>query len=149
MNTCKCDPHPAGTPNVPQQSDIGAVVKAPEAGRNTTADKKELREMGFGVEACGFGDSAEVYFDKESGKPFLAMSWLDGELTGFSVQKELRRKGLATAIIKKILKDDPGSLLVVVDPNKMMMGVLNKAGTVVYNDNGTATVTAIVPAGSI
>lgn len=103
-------------------------------------DKKDLRKSGFGTEATGFGDLAEIY--NINGKPAIAASWQGTMLDGLSVKDSFRRKGVATQFVKELL-DEGGGKLKVVDANDDMIGILRKVGNISEPDgSGIITVTS-------
>lgn len=102
-------------------------------------NKRELKKAGFGEEAMGFGESADVF--SIGGKPAVALSWMDEGLSGFSVAKDFRGKGIATKYLAQLMQEEGGTLKVV-DANPEMLKVLNKIGEVSEpNGEGVVTVT--------
>lgn len=104
--------------------------------------KSKLIKAGFGEEAMGFGNVADV--NNIDGVPAVAYSWLDSRtLGGFSVAKQFRGKGIAEQYIRELV-DEMGGKLDVADPNKYMVDLLKKVGKVTI-DEGTGTATVILP----
>ena len=104
-------------------------------------NEKELKKSGLGVEAMGYGNSADVFFI--NGKPAIAMSWIDEGLAGFSVAEEYRGKGLSDAFLKELIMSDPFRQLDVVDANDGMLNLLKRVGTVTEMD-GAGIVRVII-----
>ncbi len=93
--------------------------------------KSQLKKAGFGVEAMGFGESADTV--DINGKPAIAFHWHGRALDGFSVAKDFRLQGVGEAFIREILNDNGGTLRVE-DPNDAMLAVLRKVGDVSEKD---------------
>jgi hypothetical protein len=93
--------------------------------RVVNMSKGELKEAGFGIEAAGFGDSADVFY--LGGKPAIATHYIDEGLDGFSVSKKFRGTGLSDAFLGSLFKN---GYFDVVDPNEKMLRTLGRVGDV-------------------
>ena len=102
----------------------------------TMAGKEELREYGMDTVGATYG-MADL--GRINGKPALAVSWGEEALEGLSVHPDFQRKGLASAFIRFLAKDEP---LNVYDPNEPMTALLKKLGDVSEADGrGVVTLT--------
>lgn len=132
------------------QEYIEAWVAEPDYSKMTGEDLRKRMKFGFMAgeeELSEYGmDTVGATYEMADlamidGKPALAVSWFEDSLAGISVHPDFQRKGLASAFIKYIAKEDGGSIKVY-DPNKDMTSLLNKLGEVSEADGaGVVTLT--------
>lgn len=96
------------------------------AWKSKEVGKSSLSRYGFGPEASGFADTAEILYVK--GVPAIAYHFNDAALDGFSVAKKFRRQGLGVKFIQEQLAIF--NHLMVEAPNEEMLAMLKKAGDV-------------------
>ena len=100
---------------------------------STEMTKSQLRRAGFGVEAMGYGEYADV--ETIGGKPAIAFRFADegpNTIMGISVQKDFRRKGIAEQFLRETAQDGK---IYVQTPNEDMLRILNRIGEVSKPDS--------------